>query len=252
AAPDCRLSQIPRHSQVTKELSYETAWIGERDQMPALQLFKGEMESFSRDAPLKIEWKEPIVTPGDDMDGHVGPPVEFTWLAEHDVSLAALACFPLLADLGRNVVQEVGGHVEGRAVPAALRGRGPSGRRSRVLPPLSGRLAGDRNHGVDEHQHAHANPRADQGCCETGERLHDEDHVARSDGIDDTVGIRREAGVFVVTRQIAPARVVRGLFEERRDAMPVPRHAASTGNKNKCSHGNVFYYGPLTVLVRPE
>src|SRR4029453_14728521 len=150
AAPACRPSHISRHSQVTKELSYETAWVGQRDQMPALQLVDGEMESFSRDSPLKIEWKEPIVTPGDDMDGHVGPPVEFTWLAEHDVSLAALSCFPLLADLGRNVVQEVGGHLEGRAVAAALRARRPSGRRSRVLPPLSGRLAGHRNHGGEQ------------------------------------------------------------------------------------------------------
>jgi hypothetical protein len=59
--------------------------------MAALQRIDGEMESFSRDAPLKIEWKEPIVTPGDDMDGHVGPPVELTWLAEHDVRLTARA-----------------------------------------------------------------------------------------------------------------------------------------------------------------
>ena len=104
-----------------------------------------------------------------------------------------------------HLLERAGAHADAiryYRVPAALRGRRPSGRRSRVLPPLSGRLAGDRNHGVDEHQHAHANPRADQGCCETGERLHNEDHVARSDGIDDTVGIRREAGVFVVTRQI--------------------------------------------------
>jgi hypothetical protein len=42
------------------------------------------------------------------------------------------------------------------------------------------------------------------------------------------------------------------LFEQRHDTMPVPGHAASTGNKNECSHGSGFYYGPLTVLVRPE
>jgi hypothetical protein len=71
-------------------------WIGERDEVAALQLVDGHMESFSRDAPLKIERKEPILTPGDDMDRHVGPPVEFTWLAEHDVSLVALECSPCL------------------------------------------------------------------------------------------------------------------------------------------------------------
>jgi hypothetical protein len=48
------------------------------------------------------------------------------------------------------------------------------------------------------------------------------------------------ARVFVVTSQINRDRVVPGLFEERHDAMPVPSHAASTGNKNKCSHGSVF------------
>jgi hypothetical protein len=76
--------------------------------------------------------------------------------------------------------------------------------------------------------------------------------VARSDGVDDTIGIRREARVLGFTRQIDRDRVVRGLFEERHDTMPVPDHAASTGTNNECSHGSGFYYGSLTVLVRPE
>ena len=58
--------------------------------------------------------------------------------------------------------------------------------------------------------------------------------MARSDGVDDTIGIRREARVLASCA---------ALFEQRQDAMPVPGHAASTRNENECRHGSGFYYG---------
>ena len=38
------------------------------------------------------------------------------------------------------------------------------------------------------------------------------------------------------------------LYEQRHDAMPVPGHAASTGNENECSHGSGSKVSALKIL----
>ena len=68
-----------------------------------------------------------------------------------------------------------------------------------VLPPRSGRLAGQRDHRVDEYQQPHRQPRADERGHETGDRLRHEHHVvARPDRAGDRVSVVGQAGAIVV------------------------------------------------------
>jgi hypothetical protein len=216
--------------EVTKELFHETARIRERNEMSAWQFVDGYLQSFSRDAPLEIDRKESIVAAGDHVDWNVGPSVEAARLAEHDIGLRALVCLALLDDVGRNVVEKVGGEVEIRAVAPALRSRCPRLRRSRVVPPLPNRLVWNRNHGVDEHKHSYANPRAHERRGETAKRLCDKDHVTWPDRFDDAIGVGRKPSLLVIAGQIDGNHVMLGLFKERHDTVPVPCNTACTRN----------------------
>jgi hypothetical protein len=200
------------------------------------QLVDGLVQSFARDAPLEVDRKEPIVAPRDHVYRNLGPRFETAGLGEHDLGLGTLMPFALLNDLGRHVVQEVRGEVELRAVAAALCSFCPRCRRPGVVPPLSSRLAGNRDHGVDEHQHAYANPRTHQRRGETAERLRDENHVSSPDRFNDAIGVGREARLFVVPGQVDRDRVMTRLFEERYDTVPVPRNTTSTRHENEGRH----------------
>ena len=139
-------------SKVTNKLIDETAWIRERKEVAARELVDVLVKSFPRDAPLEVDRKEPIIAAGDNMDRILGPRFETAGLAEHNVGLGALVSLALLDDLGRNVVQEVRGEVEVRAIAATLCSLCSRSYRSGVAPPFPSRLAGNRNHGVDEYQ----------------------------------------------------------------------------------------------------
>jgi hypothetical protein len=57
--------------------------------------------------------------------------------------------------------------------------------------------------------------------------------VAGPDRLDDAVGIGREAGVLVVTREDDRNRLVLRFFEEAHDTMPVPSDTAGARNETK-------------------
>jgi hypothetical protein len=92
-------------------------------------------------------------------------------------------------------VQEVRRGVEVSAVAIPVCRRHPRCDRFGVVPPLSSRLAGNRDHRVDEHEHAHANPRTHQRRGKSAERLRDEDHLASLDHFEDAVGVSRETSL---------------------------------------------------------
>src|SRR5262245_44523874 len=176
---------------VTQELIHETPRIRKRHEMATCKLVDGHVQSFLRDAPLGVDWKKSVVAGGDDVGRNLGPRVESTGLAEDDVGLGPLVRVSLLEDLGRNVVPEIRGDVEVRAIPAMVCSRRPRCNRSRAVAPLASRFAGDRNHCIDEHLHAYANTCAYEGRCKTSKRLHDEYDVARPDRFDDPIGVCR-------------------------------------------------------------
>jgi hypothetical protein len=142
--------------------------------MATRKLVDGHVQSFPCDAPLEVDRKESIVAPCDHVDRNLGPRFEPAGLAEYDVGLGALVRFALPDNPGRNVMQEVRDEIEVRAEAVAACGRCACCRRSGAVSPLASRLAGNRNHRIDEHQDAHANPRAHQRRCKASERLHDE------------------------------------------------------------------------------
>src|SRR5262245_65125886 len=110
------------------------------------------IQSFPRDAALKVDGEEPIVTAGNYVSRDIGPRLEAARFGEQRFRLVALASLALCDDFGRKVVQEVRGRVEVRRVPAPASGGGPGGGRSRISPPVSGALSRHGNHGVDEDQ----------------------------------------------------------------------------------------------------
>src|SRR5918999_5039790 len=223
-------------SKVAKNLIDEAARIRKRQEMAARHLVNAQVQSFFRHAPLELDRKEPIVTSGDHMDRNLWPRREAAGLTEHDVRLGALVPPSFLDDLGRNVVQEVCADVELRAVTAALRRRFPICDRSRVVPPLTRRLAGNGNHGVDEHQHFYGHTVAHHRGRKRTEGLGDENNSAVPDRLNDSIGVCLKAGVLVVAGQVDRSRLVSGLFEERHHAMPVARNPTGTGHENERSH----------------
>src|SRR5262245_8192112 len=212
------------------------------------------VQSFACDPPLEFDRKEPIVAAGYHADRNLWPCFKAAGLTKNDVGLGALVRLALLDDRGWHVMQKVRGEIKNGAVPAALRSRLPRRDRSRVVPPLARGLAGNRDHCIDQHQHAHRNLLTNQRRSETAERLRDKDHAAGPDRLDDAIGVNRKAGLLVVPGKIDCERFVPGLAKERHDTVPVPRNTTRTRNQNESCHAYIlpkpdtvhFCYGHAT------
>jgi uncharacterized protein (DUF1697 family) len=165
-------------SKATQELIGETARVREREEVATRKLVDLDLEALLCNATLELDRKEAIVASGDHVDRDRGPCLEIAALAEHDVGFGALLPHALFDDLRRNVVEEVRGEIEGRAVSAIACRRYPRFLPSGVRPPLTRPLAGHGDHGVDEHHHPYPSPRAHERCGEAAERLRDENHPA--------------------------------------------------------------------------
>src|SRR5262249_31917158 len=125
--------------------------------MATRQFVDSYIQPFTHKAPLEFDRKEPIVTPGDHVDWNLWPCFKPAWLTKDDVGFWALMRLALLNNLGRNVMQEVRGEIKMGAVAAAVRSRCSRLDCPRIVPPLACRLAGNRDHRIDQHQHAHSN-----------------------------------------------------------------------------------------------
>jgi hypothetical protein len=127
-----QLAELSFVLKICKELIDNAPRICERNQMSARQFVDIHRQSFSCDASLELDRKKSIITTGNHVDWNIGPGIETTGLAKHDVGLRALMRLALLDDVRRNIVKKIGGEVEIRAV-AAARGRRngtpPEGRR---------------------------------------------------------------------------------------------------------------------------
>src|SRR5215471_5961106 len=204
--------------------------------MPACNVVNGRMQTLHSNAPLEVDREEPVIPTGDHVNGNIGPSFEPAGLAEHRVRLRSFISFALLDNRWRHVVQEVGGHVELRAITPALRGRLSCGRRPGVSPPFPRRLAGNGYHRVDENQHTYGDAGAHDRRRKTGEGLRDEDCRTSRDNLDHPVCVRGQTETLIVSRQVDRDRVMPGPFEQRHYTMPVPSNTTSTRNENKVSH----------------
>jgi len=105
-----------------------------------------------------------------------------------------------------------------------------------IRPPLTCRLARQRDHGVQEHEHPDLSPCANERRSEPAERLRDEDHFARPDRFENAICVDRQPGSGVVAGKVDGDRLMLGLLEQRHKTMPVPRHTARPWNENECRH----------------
>src|SRR5262245_32574342 len=136
-------------AEVGEQLACQPARIAERQEVTAGQLVELGAEPFARDPPLEFQRKEAVVAAGDDVGWQLGPGLESAGFAEDGLGFFALLLLAARRDLGWNVMQEVSGDVELRAVAAVFGGRDARPLRAGGAPPGAGGLAGLRDHGVD-------------------------------------------------------------------------------------------------------
>ena len=185
-------------SKMPQELIDETSWVRESNQVAACQLNYGDAQPLLCHAPLKLDWKQTVITARNHAYRNIRPGLKTARVAEYRIGLLALMRFALLDDIGRNVVEEIGGEIEVDTVPAAVSCLRPCSCSPGVFPPFTGRLARSRDHRVDENQHAHGNALANQRGGETAKRLCNEDRMAGADRLYGEIGISGEAGIPVV------------------------------------------------------
>src|SRR6185312_1826476 len=218
----------------------QPAGVRQGHEVPARDLVDADLQPLARDARLELAREEAVLCPDDDVGRDLAPGVEAARLVEDDLRLGARMGRALASDVLGDVVQEVRRRVELGAVPAARRGLDPRLARTRAVPPGAGGLAGHRDHRVDEDEGAErrgGEAGADEGRREAAEGLGDQGHVgAGADGVEDDAGVGVEPGARVVGGEIDREDLVSGRFEERSDAMPVPRVAASPGDENEGRH----------------
>ena len=93
-----------------------------------------------------------------------------------------------------------------------------------VGPPFTGCFARQWHHGVDEHDEIDRSAITDQGGCESGERLRNEDDLlALSNGSKDGVGIFTETCCVIVAGQVHGDGDVSEFFEVGHHQVPQPR-----------------------------
>ena len=205
--------------------------------MTAGQHIRVDSQPFPRYPLLEGGREEAIVSAHRDPDRHVRPRREVADGPEGRLGLGKLLIRAGGKDLGRDVVQEVGGQVEIRAV-AAFPGRGHTRLLGAgVAPPGAGRLARYRDHRVDQDEGANGNLLRDERRGETADRRGDQHHIVPAiNGRDDQVGVLGQAGAGIGTRQLNGDRLVASGLEQRDNSVPVPGVPARTGNQDVRTH----------------
>jgi hypothetical protein len=118
--------------------------------------------------------------------------LEVRGLAEGDLGFLALVRGSFFGDILWHIMEEIRGEIELDAVATTLGRSLPRFEPPSVIPPLSGRFAGKRDHRVHEGEHANRRPSASahERCRECSPSIGNECHVASiPDRGDDEVGV---------------------------------------------------------------
>ena len=110
--------------------------------MAAGQHVRLDAEPVLGQRPLETDGEEPVVRSGHDPDRYRRPRGEVADRPERGVSLGPLVRLTGRGDLRGDVVEEVDGQVEVRAVATSLRRGGPGLRPPGVVPPCARRSPG--------------------------------------------------------------------------------------------------------------
>ena len=201
--------------------------------MTAVDLIDVDGEALAGDSALKLEREQPIVAASQDSGRDIGPRAQRPGLIQGRHRLV-LPCprLRLGAELGRQVVvvdDRVVFGLDGRQPEAgvilAARGSG-----TRVRSPRIERLAGHGDHRVEQDEQVDSTPGADDRSREAAHRRGDEDDVvAVTDGVDDSVRVLRPARRVVLGRQPNRDRILAAGGELGDEPMPLPRIAAAPG-----------------------
>jgi hypothetical protein len=131
---------------VGKQEFGEFAWMGERNQVATWDFVNGLAEPLVCHARLKVTRKEPIVFTNYHVNRNVGPRLEVRGLAEGDLGFLALVRGSFFGDILWHIMEEIRGEIELDAVATTLGRSLPRFEPSSVIPPLTGRFAGKRDH----------------------------------------------------------------------------------------------------------
>ena len=198
------------------------------------------MPSRSRDtALLELPREEPVVTSDDHVGGHVGPSLDVARLVPDRVRRRARLRVPLhlRSYVVGQVVEEGPLLVELGVAAGGLLG-GPSCRiRAGRAPPPSRRLARQRDHRVEQHDHPHPATVRHHRRREAAQRLRHQDGVgALADGCIDQVGVLGQTDGRVVLRDVDRDRLVATPLELGDQLTPVRRVPARAGDQDERAH----------------
>ena len=112
------------------------------DQVAAGEHVRIEAEPILRERPLEVDREEAVVRSRHDPDRHRRPCLEVAHRLEYRVGFGSLMRLAGRSHLRWDVVEEVDGRVELRAVAVAFGGGLARPQRSGVLPPRARCLAG--------------------------------------------------------------------------------------------------------------
>ena len=103
-----------------QELIDETSWVRESNQVAACQLNYRDAQPLLCHAPLKLDWKQTVITARNHAYRNIRPGLKTARVAEYRIGLLALMRFALLDHIGRNVMEKICDEVEIGAVAAAV------------------------------------------------------------------------------------------------------------------------------------
>ena len=141
--------------------------------MPTRNHVGHDAKPVTSDPALQADREEAVVVPHEHTNPDGWPRREVTHRLKGEVGLGSLIRLALGRDLGIDIVQEVGGHLEGTVATGVGR-LVPGLESARVRPPVAHCLTWDRDHRVDQNQLADGHPLADERGGEPSERPCDE------------------------------------------------------------------------------
>jgi hypothetical protein len=169
--------------------------------VPARDRLRVQPESLTRHPVLELEWEEAVGLSRQHRGRHIRPARERARLLEGDLGLVPLMLGAGGRDLRRHVVEEVGLQVERLGIATGAGRTAPRRLGARVLPPLAGSLARQRDHGVEQHEPLHG------GVLAHGQRREGAHRLAGDHEL--VTALRRRKGDLDVAAQ-AHIWVVRG------------------------------------------
>src|SRR5215510_2190992 len=166
--------------------------------MPAGHFVSRDSETLARHPSLKLGREEPIIAPHENVGWHYRPSLERAGRPKHCIRLTWFTpregfvnhrLWYVVKKVDKRIERSVG-HATVAYILLALRLSMAS-----IPPPLTGSLAGLRDHRIDQYKHCDADLSAYERQCEASQRLRDEDHRGL-----DSIGDRADDGSSVLLK----------------------------------------------------